>query len=59
LRPCRGGSRDLRPEHSPPKPSYVEVPLPASTLVAGTNVLTVDKTAGSWHVYDALGVFRR
>ncbi|SCL72826.1 Polysaccharide lyase family 4, domain III [Micromonospora citrea] len=44
---------------SPLKPSYVEVALPAATLVAGTNVLTIDKTVGSWHVYDALGVFRR
>jgi hypothetical protein len=25
--------------------------------VPGENVLTVDKNAGSWHAYDALGVF--
>jgi hypothetical protein len=44
---------------SPLKPSYVELPLPRAALTAGANVLTVDKTAGSWHVYDALGVFER
>ncbi|GAA2586499.1 polysaccharide lyase family protein [Actinomadura fulvescens] len=41
------------------KPSYVELVLPASALKAGENVLTVDKKIGSWHVYDALGVFTR
>lgn len=44
---------------SPLKPSYLELPLPRAGLVAGANVVTVDKTAGSWHVYDALGVFER
>ncbi|GAA3924842.1 hypothetical protein GCM10023085_02780 [Actinomadura viridis] len=44
---------------TPLKPSYVELPLPAGALKAGENVLTIDKRAGSWHVYDALGVFAR
>ncbi|GAA2104678.1 polysaccharide lyase family protein [Actinomadura alba] len=41
------------------KPSYVEFALPTSALVAGENVLTIDKNTGSWHVYDALGIFLR
>jgi hypothetical protein len=41
------------------KPSYVEFVLPRAGLVAGENVLTVDKNIGSWHVYDALGIFQR
>ncbi|HEX2314273.1 MAG TPA: hypothetical protein VHJ17_11080 [Thermomonospora sp.] len=41
------------------KPSYVELALPRPALVAGRNVLTIDKNVGSWHVYDALGVFER
>lgn len=44
---------------SPLKPSYVELALPRDRLVPGENVLTVDKNAGSWHVYDAVGVFER
>ncbi|GAA2415028.1 hypothetical protein GCM10010191_26390 [Actinomadura vinacea] len=44
---------------TPLKPSYVELPLPAAALKAGENVLTIDKQIGSWHVYDALGVFTR
>lgn len=44
---------------SPLKPSYVELALPRDRLVTGENVLTVDKNAGSWHAYDALGVFER
>jgi hypothetical protein len=42
---------------SPLKPSYVELPLPRAALVAGDNVITIDKNTGSWHVYDALGIF--
>jgi hypothetical protein len=41
------------------KPSYVELPLPATALKPGENVLTIDKKTGSWHAYDALGVFQR
>lgn len=40
-------------------PSYVELRLPASALKTGENVLTIDKRTGSWHAYDALGVFAR
>lgn len=39
------------------KPSYVELPLPRAALVPGENVLTIDKNAGSWHAYDAVGLF--
>jgi hypothetical protein len=42
---------------SPLKPSYVELALPSAALKAGENVLTIDKQIGSWHVYDALGIF--
>lgn len=38
-------------------PSYVQVKLPREYLREGENVLTLNKTSGSWHVYDALGVF--
>ncbi|MFI6515921.1 polysaccharide lyase family protein [Spirillospora sp. NPDC050679] len=41
------------------KPSYVELELPRAALRTGENVLTIDKKAGSWHAYDALGVFER
>ncbi|WP_268958293.1 hypothetical protein [Prauserella cavernicola] len=33
------------------------VPVPAAVLRPGRNTLTLGKTAGSWHAYDALGVF--
>lgn len=42
---------------SPLVPSYVEVELPRERLSAGENVLTIDKVDGSWHAYDALGIF--
>lgn len=41
------------------KPSYVEIPLPSAALRVGENVLTIDKGSGSWHAYDAVGVFAR
>ncbi|MFD0852146.1 hypothetical protein ACFQ07_07935, partial [Actinomadura adrarensis] len=44
---------------TPLKPSYVELELPAAALRTGENVLTIDKQVGSWHVYDALGIFAR
>jgi hypothetical protein len=31
--------------------------LPRGVLVAGQNVLTLAKPEGSWHAYDAVGVF--
>ncbi|KAB2349488.1 polysaccharide lyase family protein [Actinomadura rudentiformis] len=60
----RGASRgslegDATVPGTPLKPSYVELPVPASALKAGENVLTIDKKIGSWHVYDALGIFTR
>ncbi len=42
---------------SPLRPSIVEVALPRGVLVAGQNVLTLAKPEGSWHAYDAVGVF--
>jgi hypothetical protein len=42
---------------TPLRPSIVEVPLPRGVLVAGENVLTLAKPEGSWHAYDAVGVF--
>ncbi|TDD63558.1 hypothetical protein E1298_43690 [Actinomadura rubrisoli] len=39
------------------KPSYVELVLPRAALRTGKNAVTIDKKTGSWHVYDALGVF--
>jgi hypothetical protein len=44
---------------SPLRPSYVELPLPRETLTTGENVLTLDKVEGSWHVYDAVGIFSK
>lgn len=44
---------------SPLRPSYVELALPTQALVSGENALTLDKYDGSWHVYDAFGVFLR
>ncbi|WP_024873878.1 polysaccharide lyase family protein [Saccharomonospora piscinae] len=49
---------DATAPDSPLKPSIVELPLPAATLHSGENVLTLHKGEGSWHAYDALGVFR-
>jgi hypothetical protein len=43
---------------TPLRPSLVELPIPRSALKAGTNVLSLGKAAGSWHAYDALGVFQ-
>jgi hypothetical protein len=42
---------------NPLKPSFIELPLPAGTFTAGENTLTLEKTEGSWHAYDAIGVF--
>lgn len=39
------------------RPSFVEVRLPADDFVRGENVITITKTEGSWHAYDAVGVF--
>ena len=39
------------------RPSIVEVPLPWNTLRVGENVITLGKASGSWHAYDAVGVF--
>ena len=44
---------------TPLRPSIVEVPVPRGVLVAGQNVLTLAKPEGSWHAYDAVGVFGR
>jgi hypothetical protein len=41
------------------KPSYVELPLPRTALSTGENTVTIDKPAGSWHAYDAVGIFTR
>ncbi|MFI0350357.1 polysaccharide lyase family protein [Actinomadura sp. 9N407] len=59
-----GGTRgslegDATLPSTPLKPSYVELALPTAALKAGENVLTIDKQIGSWHVYDALGIFAR
>jgi hypothetical protein len=59
-----GGTRgslegDATLPSTPLKPSYVELALPAAALKAGENVLTIDKQIGSWHVYDALGIFAK
>ncbi|PXY34103.1 polysaccharide lyase family protein [Prauserella flavalba] len=42
---------------NPLRPSIVELLIPVSALRVGDNVLTLGKHAGSWHAYDALGVF--
>lgn len=42
---------------NPLVPSIVELPLPAAAVKAGENVLILHKGEGSWHAYDALGVF--
>ncbi|MCP2168476.1 polysaccharide lyase family protein [Goodfellowiella coeruleoviolacea] len=42
---------------NPLRPSIVELTLPRAALRAGENVLTLGKATGSWHAYDALGVF--
>jgi hypothetical protein len=44
---------------SPLKPSYVELPLPRGALRPGENILEIVKNTGSWHVYDALGIYVR
>ncbi|MFD0899970.1 polysaccharide lyase family protein [Actinomadura sediminis] len=59
-----GGTRgslegDATRPGTPLKPSYVELPLPSAALRTGENALTIDKRTGSWHAYDALGVFTR
>ncbi|GAA3757256.1 hypothetical protein HDA32_001750 [Spinactinospora alkalitolerans] len=40
------------------RPSFVERELPAANFRAGENVIAITKTSGSWHAYDAVGVFR-
>ncbi|GAA4011244.1 hypothetical protein GCM10022247_36990 [Allokutzneria multivorans] len=39
------------------RPSIVEVAVPASALRHGANMITFTKASGSWHAYDAVGVF--
>jgi hypothetical protein len=48
---------DATVPNSPLRPSIVEVLLPRAVLVAGENVLALAKPEGSWHAYDAVGVF--
>ncbi|CAM3587852.1 polysaccharide lyase family protein [Nocardiopsis gilva] len=38
-------------------PSFVELRLPAQRFAAGENAIDITKTTGSWHAYDAVGVF--
>ncbi|TDV57649.1 polysaccharide lyase family protein [Actinophytocola oryzae] len=38
-------------------PSQFTVSLSAAHLKAGANTVTIDKTSGSWLVYDALGIY--
>jgi hypothetical protein len=40
------------------RPSFVELTLPAERFAAGRNTVSITKTQGSWHAYDAVGVFR-
>ncbi|MFC3996383.1 polysaccharide lyase family protein [Nocardiopsis sediminis] len=39
-------------------PSFVEPVLDAALFRAGQNTLDITKSDGSWHAYDAVGVFR-
>ncbi|GAA1672721.1 hypothetical protein GCM10009765_22570 [Fodinicola feengrottensis] len=39
------------------QPTQFTVTLPAARLVAGRNTITIDKTSGSWMVYDAVGIY--
>lgn len=48
---------DATAPRSPLVPSLKEFAIPRTALVAGENVLTIDKVDGSWHVYDGLGLF--
>ncbi|SFP01992.1 Polysaccharide lyase family 4, domain III [Amycolatopsis arida] len=48
---------DATAPDSPLRPSIVEIPLPRAALVAVENVLAMAKREGSWHAYDAVGVF--
>ncbi|MBT2211216.1 polysaccharide lyase family protein [Actinomadura sp. NEAU-AAG7] len=41
------------------KPSYVELALPRAAMRKGRNAVVIRKRTGSWHVFDALGVFAR
>jgi alpha-mannosidase len=41
---------------APEVPYALEVTIPASTLHTGTNTITITNTAGSWTVYDAVGL---
>ncbi|WP_059010688.1 polysaccharide lyase family protein [Streptomyces specialis] len=50
---------DATRPNTPLVPSSVELPLPADVFRAGENLLTLEKTEGSWHAYDAIGVFAR
>ncbi|MGW6278622.1 carbohydrate binding domain-containing protein [Kribbella sp. NPDC055071] len=38
-------------------PSQFTVPLPAAGLKVGSNTVTIDKSSGSWLVYDAVGIY--
>nr|WP_184080749.1 polysaccharide lyase family protein [Nocardiopsis mwathae] len=39
------------------RPSFVELRLPAEYFAAGDNAIDITKHTGSWHAYDAVGVF--
>ncbi|MET0134620.1 MAG: polysaccharide lyase family protein [Kibdelosporangium sp.] len=39
------------------QPSQFTVALPAAGLTAGRNTITIEKTSGSWLVYDAVGIY--
>ncbi|GAB3212090.1 polysaccharide lyase family protein [Marinactinospora thermotolerans] len=39
------------------RPSFVELELPAEEFAVGENAVAITKNSGSWHAYDAVGVF--
>lgn len=43
-------------DHYGVRPSVLDVTLPADDLRAGENTVTITNTAGSWMVYDAIGI---
>jgi alpha-mannosidase len=51
-----GGGGGGYASSSPEVPYALEATIPASTLTTGTNTITITNTAGSWTVYDAVGL---
>lgn len=52
--PPGAGDASIYGQPAAGKQIHVEIPVPASSLKAGNNILTIESLSGSWAIYDAI-----